>query len=271
MTSNLKIYVLQLENDKWFLYLSPDDLSYDILTMECETLFEYIRKNKPISLLETINAHDYFDVNTWTKRYMSFCGINNVRGGIYIDEELPEYIIKSIEMELSRTIYEHYKNKSYMFANIRSKNNLLLSDFQNEYDKYQELLKMGYGKVTREFFDELFWLSSFIENLQSNNNAVTEEEKNKYKTLLQSMELIHKIYFNLDEEKITLTNDTILTKPSIVFERFIFQPDSIINQEYELKNAIEIINKYEFMGYTLINIIDCMEFDFNNPPNSSYV
>jgi hypothetical protein len=265
MVSNLKICVLQLENDKWFLYLSPDDLSYDVLTMECETLFEYIRKNKPISLYETIRVSDYLDVNTWTKRYMSLCGINNVRGGIYIEEELPDYIIKSIELELSTSAYEDYRNRSYMFANLRDKSNLRLIDFQNEYDKFQELLKMGYGKITRDFFDELTWLSNFIENSQDNIDMVTEEEKNRYKNLLSTMEYLHKLYFNLDDENIRLINDTFLEKPVVVFERFIFQPGNIVNWEHELNDAMSVINKYEFMGYTLINIIDCMEFDFNNP------
>jgi hypothetical protein len=265
MVSNLKIYVLQLENDKWFLYLSQDNLSYDILTMECETLFEYIRKNKPISLYETINAYDCLDVNTWTKRYMSFCGINNVRGGIYIEEELPEYIVKSIELELSHPAYEDYINRSRMFANLRDKSNLRLIDFQNEYDKFQELLKMGYGKITRDFFDELEWLSNFIENSQDNIEMVTEEEKNRYKNLLSTMEYLHELYFNLEDEKVRLTNDTFLTKPAVVFERFVFQPSNIVNWEHELNDATAIINKYEFMGYTLINVIDCMEFDFNNP------
>jgi hypothetical protein len=265
MTSSLKIYVLQLENDKWFLYLSPDDLSYDVLTMECKTLFEFIRQNKPLSLFETINASDYYDVNTWTKRYMSFCGINNVRGGIYIEEQLPEYIVKSIELELSTSVYEDYINRTYMFANLREKTNLRLIDFQNEYDKYQELLKMGYGKITRSFFDELLWLSNFIENSQDNMDMVTEEEKNRYKKLLSTMEYLHKLYFNLEDEKISLVNDIFLTKPAVVLERFVFQTGNIINREHELNDALSVINKYEFMGYILINIIDCMEFDFNNP------
>jgi hypothetical protein len=137
--SVLKIYVLQLENEKWFLHISTGP-THEIVMIECETLYDYVKINKPIKVYETLQLFDAFDINTWTKRYMSYFGIDNVRGGIYSNEKMPDYLIQSIEHELSTTIQD-YDEKISIFNTIRNKENASTLDFQNQMNQYNELLQ----------------------------------------------------------------------------------------------------------------------------------
>jgi hypothetical protein len=264
----LQIYVLQLENDKWFLHISNVSDSTQII-FECQTLYDFVKKNAPIKIYETLKIFDHFDINTWTKRYMVYFGIDNVRGGIYSDEILPEYLRKGIEFELAASLQD-YEKKLNIFNAIRSKNTLTLSDFQREKDAYNKLLDMGYNMITRDFFEDLDWMKNVIINSKCKTSyksglcTKTVEDISKYNAFIKKIDLLNKYYYQLNEEKIKVLSSVLLKNPNFVLDNCFYHSNSIQNLDDEINNATEFLDKYEFMGYTLINVIDEMEYDFLN-------
>jgi len=265
--SSLKIFVILLENDKWFLHVSR--LPNNVL-LECETLFDFVKKNKPIKIYETLPFLDALDIHTWTKRYMNYFGIDNVRGGIYSDEILDESLLKLLENELSISI-ENYEEKLSIFQGICNKENLSINDFEEKMQKYNNLLQHGYKLFTRNFFDDLEWLKKNVENsIENATNSKPglfsmKQENNKiYRQIIKNIGTLNRYYYKLDEEKIKVKPCVLLYKPEFIFDRFIYHSSDIKNFQSEINEAMDYIHKYEFMGYTLINVIDEMEYDFYN-------
>lgn len=269
MTSNYNIFVLQLENDKWFLHMSKETKTERVL-FESQVIYEFVRKNPPLNVYEIIKSTDYFDINTVTKKYMNYIGIENVRGGIYSDEILPDFLLKSLELELtsSADIY----NKTSIFDSISNRENLTLEDYEKRSNEYKQLLSTGYKSITRDFFNNLEWLKNKIETYNYENHTKTKyvpkfnkEETDRYKNLLSDMDTVRNYYYKLDEDKIKVDISVSLKYPGFTLDYFTYHQYWNKNLETEKVIALDILRKYEFMGYTLINIIDCLEFDFYNP------
>ena len=265
---NLIIYVLQLENEKWFLHISSSPKEY--VTIECQTLFEFVQKNNPIRIFQTIKCSDKFDINTNVKIYMDYFGIDSVRGGIYSDETLPGYLIESLKSELSSSL-EAYEKKTSIFNSLYNTNNVTKNDFDNKMNEYTKMVNMGYLKLNRDFFKDLEWLNDRISNLYSVNIdhkpgifKISNEDNERYINLLKKMNEVYELYFNLDEDKINVVSTIFIKKPIYVLDKFFYNNYSLTDWNNEIDIAILILSKYEFMGYTLINILDGLEFDLYN-------
>jgi hypothetical protein len=266
--SNFTIYVLQLENDKWFLHLSSSPREYIVL--ECQTLFDFVKKNTPIRIFETIRCFDKFDINTNVKRYMDSLGIDNVRGGIYSEEVLDELCVQNLKLELSSSL-EKYEKKVSIFISLYSKGNVTSEDFNKKINEYGSLLDSGYNNINREFFVDLQWLTDRI----SDENAayvvrkpgictVSCLDNQRYMKLLKTMEIVYKLYFNLDEDNIKVVSTPLIKRPLYLLDNFFYNHYGVNDWNNGIDEALELIRRYEFMGYTLINIIDGLEFDLYN-------
>jgi predicted GIY-YIG superfamily endonuclease len=60
----------------------------------------WTKKYKPISLITTVLSTSYFDEDKYVKEYMSKYGIDNVRGGSYVEIELSEFHKEALKMEI---------------------------------------------------------------------------------------------------------------------------------------------------------------------------
>jgi hypothetical protein len=257
----LQIFVLELKNDKWFLHISNNE-SYKFVNFECRALYEFVRKNPPIGIFESLPIFNKFEINTLTKKYMEYYGIDNVRGGIYSDEILPDYLKKSLELEFSQSL-NNYQNKVSIFDNVYKKPTITSDDFVNEHNSYMELINMGYNEITRDFISELEWLENII--LYQDNYIISKEDIKKYRQLLKKMIVVQQKYFQLNEDKIKLELTPNIKYPEFVFDFFIYHKNNNRDWEKDKTKALDVLKNYELMGYTIINILDCMEFDFHNP------
>lgn len=61
----------------------------------------WTKKYPPICIVETFQCASEYDEDNYTKKYMRLCGIANVRGGSYVQIELPEYKVRALEDEFS--------------------------------------------------------------------------------------------------------------------------------------------------------------------------
>lgn len=106
----LYMYFLSLENDKMFLH-TDYKRDYDEILTICERNHEFVQIYKPIKVILTLEINDLYDIDKYVKIFMHMFGINDIRGGSYIEPDLPEYLIKTIEHEKKITDIGIYNKK----------------------------------------------------------------------------------------------------------------------------------------------------------------
>lgn len=101
------IYIIQCTYNKYFVYRSKcNDLNLQYFKCNrCEWTNTYI----PILIVDIINNCDMFDEDKYVKIYMKKYGIDNVRGGTYIDINLSQQSIIFLNKELNRCILKTIK------------------------------------------------------------------------------------------------------------------------------------------------------------------
>jgi cellular nucleic acid-binding protein len=91
----LYIYVLQLQNDKYYVGKTSHPHSR-IETHFTNNGSEWTKLHKPIKLLELIPNCDHYDEDKYTYKYMDKFGIDNVRGGSYSTPVLDDCTINQL-------------------------------------------------------------------------------------------------------------------------------------------------------------------------------
>jgi hypothetical protein len=93
------IYVLKLQEGKYYVGKSqnPMERYQEHLNGNGST---WTKKYKPIGVEKIIINQNNFDEDKWTKIYMEKYGIENVRGGAYVRDELPEFQTQAIKSEI---------------------------------------------------------------------------------------------------------------------------------------------------------------------------
>jgi len=93
------IYVLRLQEGKYYVGKTDDiDKRYQQHVKGYGSA--WTKKYKPISIERTIQNASSFDEDKYTKEYMSKYGIDNVRGGSYVQITLSEFHINALKMEI---------------------------------------------------------------------------------------------------------------------------------------------------------------------------
>ena len=93
------IYILKLQNGKYYIG-KTDNIEQRKQQHINGTASNWTKKYPPISVEQIIpNASD-FDEDKYTKEYMSKYGIDNVRGGTYVTEELDEVQQYTLQKEI---------------------------------------------------------------------------------------------------------------------------------------------------------------------------
>ena len=113
----MSIYILKLENDKYYVCknsksnLVLEDISSSI---NCG----WVKLYKPKEIVETINITNNtdFEEDKHTLKYMKTYGIDNVRGGSFIDEDLDRNVYHVIETlintQTEKNAFESYEKYS---------------------------------------------------------------------------------------------------------------------------------------------------------------
>ena len=94
-----KIYILRLKGGKYYVGKS-EDVIHRYEQHKNGLGSSWTRKYKPISLEKTIENASPFEEDKITKEYMSKYGIDNVRGGSYVEIELSEFHKEALKMEI---------------------------------------------------------------------------------------------------------------------------------------------------------------------------
>lgn len=94
------IYILELENNKYYIGKTTNP-EFRIESHFNSSGSVWTRLYKPIKLLDLIRGDDY-DEDKYTRIYMDRYGINNVRGGSYVQIKLDELTIENL-LKMNRT------------------------------------------------------------------------------------------------------------------------------------------------------------------------
>ncbi len=93
------IYVLKLENGKYYIGKTTNP-SFRIESHFNSNGSAWTKKYRPVSIESIIPDCDDYDEDKYTKKYMGKYGIENVRGGSYVQAELSEFHTEALKMEI---------------------------------------------------------------------------------------------------------------------------------------------------------------------------
>lgn len=93
------LYVLQLAGGKYYVGKTTD-VKNRIEQHMAGKGSEWTRLHKPVKVLETRRLKDQYDETNTTKEYMKKYGIENVRGGAYVQMDLPETHKEALKSEI---------------------------------------------------------------------------------------------------------------------------------------------------------------------------
>lgn len=220
--SEYKLYIIELENNKFFLHVSLPIYEYYLFKV-CSILFDFVKKNPPISILNNFDIIDILDINYYVKYFMRKYGIDNVRGGNYTNEIL-DIDEKNILIKEIFTTFENYDNNNNIIEEIIQKYQYKEFDkFEKEniekslrtYNNKKYLLSILTNNNDNHLYiiNDLIWIKEEINNIKTiwdNKSSLQELYKrkklsistdiiNRYKFTLKRIHSIISIYFSLDK------------------------------------------------------------------------
>lgn len=100
-SSVFNIYVLECDKGKYYIGKTKKPVKDRYNEHLSGKGSKWTSIYKPIKIVETFISNNEFDEDNITKKYMKKYGIDNVRGGSYVQNELFGYQIKSLNNELN--------------------------------------------------------------------------------------------------------------------------------------------------------------------------
>jgi predicted GIY-YIG superfamily endonuclease len=136
--SKTNIYVLQLEGSKYYVGKSDNIMNRYQQHLHGNGA-AWTRKYKPISLEKIYENVSPFQEDSITKEYMSKYGIDNVRGGSYVEVELSDFHIEALKMEIwgAKGLCTQCGRTGHFVANCYAKTDICGNKI--EYESSEEL------------------------------------------------------------------------------------------------------------------------------------
>jgi len=208
---NKKIFVLRLclqtEADpvKVFLYLcDPTDKTESQILLEAEIYYDYLKKYKPISILATLDQTDALDLDKYVKQYMICLGHNNVRGGSYLDEILPQFQEHALMREFETAAYDNLPYMDEVYSIINNYTNTFTSILQiqkkkallkyNMHTYLTEKCEFAELQIDPDILDDVLWLKTIVLSYHTKIPSISQVDKAKYRCLVVSLKHIYTIY-----------------------------------------------------------------------------
>lgn len=263
MEPQLELYYLELQSKKMFLYASSSRDEPQVF-LECISLFDYVRKNPPIRVLHRTEIADSFEVDCYVKKNMKMFGIDNIRGGTYSMEIIPEFLLKSLELEFSTD------NSEKLLAIDEIKKKCISGEVDRENIKKSveeytviknklQLLQIQNGEtIDRSILADLEWLSDCL--------YTNRVEQIRYNKILLRLRSLYKIFTsNFDKN---IENPKLFETPQYTFDAVFYHSQPIYNTDIVSQDKKYLLEKFEYMAYYIINKIEEYEFDLTTYPEN---
>jgi hypothetical protein len=256
------LHAILLENDNVLIHTSSKT-SNDDLFEECKKIYDFAKTNPPKCVIEMVTVTSLLAIDYYVKQYMSYYGIDHVRGGTYSQTTLSESQSANLEQELQieasmqqidpapvGSVQMLHKIKYYMYSNRQCEiSRAVLAEFE----WFKETVR--FSKMAAEYT---------CGNPGQIQISFSDEHLAKYERFLV---LCKKLY-----EKVLLLRDEIecdypeyLKYPRRIFDRYIYYSSSNDEVIHSYDTAMYMWGRFEYMCYILINKIDELEFDIANP------
>jgi hypothetical protein len=264
------------EPESFFLYYTD---SNDITTsmIDCNNNFEFVRKNPCVSYVETIDITQPMMVDYHVKKYMQNYGIPYVRGGSYIDNELPEFQLASLHVEMitSSDIFQHniamrltrilntYTDDELCDDDFISKEQKKLLDDKIQMTEIKKKVEKYKAYVKDESLSHIEFLEDFIKYEIDKDDIVSKDTKAYYELTRKTLNNLIGGYVTLFPDR-EIENIHELTNPEFVFDYFFYHRKLLTNEaiwENKVEKAGEIIMSYKTIYYYLLNRMDEYVFD----------
>lgn len=180
------IYVLQLENNKWYIgkTTNPNQRIDSHFTSNGST---WTKLHRPIRLHHLIPDCDDYDEDKYTKIYMDKYGIDNVRGGSYVQINLDDSLIDNLNRLSRGTNDKCFKcGKIGHFVKDCDKNNNTVK-YENiiENKKFDAIEKINIKikklkediKIYNDHKEVINWLNNLKNNFRPNAKLKFEINK----------------------------------------------------------------------------------------------
>jgi len=284
------LYMILLENGKLFLYASaPKEDSF--VLQECLIRYDFVRNNLPVQILKKIHVQDATEIDFYVKRNMLEIGIDKVRGGTYSMEILPEFLLKTLELELSASL-EKYKKDQDVFNNIYRKytpdflanieeREKEVETIKKELDAYNLILETkrlldNDNKITRDVLTEIEWTMNKCASLEEEFNKKGKLEKsmsssleiNRYKNLLSTFKMLFNTFREHIDKPLLFQNMIFIEHPQFLLDTIFYNTDHINEDNKWFSEIRLVLEKYEYMAYSIINKCEEYEFDLSTFPNN---
>jgi hypothetical protein len=275
----MNIHILQLQKNKLFVHASASTDKTQVFREYC-LLYEYAQKYPPITIVDTIfiETIDFsqntlirnmfiYEINKYVKQYM-FCysilcngkgtildGINNVRGGSYTDEILPNYIVKALEYELNTVFIDDELYHSF-FTNqsfIREKREIYLEK-KKQYDYFTKT-------PIHMYMNYIEWIYT---TCTTTRQEIDTENKEKYKKTISFIKQLYSLYQTIlkenDEKEVDSPYLISMKYPEFTFDDYFYH-----DKKTQLFIDIDgkLWNTFELLYYTVYNKIEELKYDLS--------
>jgi hypothetical protein len=299
ITQFWNVYILELENNKWFLHVIEDEkikMSDAQVILECKVLYNFVKNNPPKNIISVITIPDLLELDLYVKQYMVNYGVDNVRGGLYTDETLSSDTIKLLNsqifmekkwiienQEIMETIYQKY---NYDIINFRVDVKYIADEkcrLQNELMNYnnmkQHVLKMKYREhnviIDNLIIHDIEWLRVIILCSQYTDpntefNVDTKLKKQlfdqRYRHFISKLREIYSIVCENNFDLQEYSPKIYLTRPDLMFDKFVYHSTHTPRDTTTISDALQLLAKFEYMIYIVINRMEEDEHTISTYP-----
>lgn len=182
------IFILLLEKKKFYIG-SCRNPHNDIKPYFNNFGPDWVKKYRPIKIVEIIHPCDIFDVDKHTKRYMAKYGVNNVRGGTYSNLKLTKqdhnHIDKEIFNALGMCMYcgsEYHFSYNCQYNTFSSQVQNIITSFKMKLTSFKDCLE----KTTQPYIDYIKQKPKTTQKYNKKYNTLAHYSEEKPMILVNS-------------------------------------------------------------------------------------
>jgi len=285
------LHIVLLENEQILLHASSHNKdNMHTVILECELIYDYALHNKPLRVVETVAICQNDEINFFVKKYMKFYGIDNVRGGSYINKKLTDTERSIIILEqqqnlktnklccdiISDIVVKYNEIDTWSTDKIKLAYETCIKH-HNNYENEKQMLHnftVGYEniEINRIILSDLTWLTNQCAKAikltpygkgEDNNIYKETETIKKYKKIVIKIKSLYRMFTNYMDETNTYQPLIHLYSPETILDQYFYNP-KVTQCVLQYDSLIKYFAMCEYMAYCIICRIQEYTFDVNS-------